>query len=369
MSPRKKQSKKVKVDKKKSSNLDKYFLYAAVSLFVVFVLLSLFFTMYNWKTPDEIIILENPETITDKRVLNEDTITVKVIEDPNCNNCQVDIYLSQIKNNLIADLEIEKIDFESKEGKEILESTESKFLPVMLFSSNIAKREDWEVTLEQAFDRKFHNRTIYYEINQNYLPSKRVINEIELRGDSIKIGDDKDKITIYEISDYECPFCALSYGNENFLATYRNQDPNYEPASRKVIEEYVKEGKVNYAFINSPISSSKSKEAHIAAYCSYNQDKFLEYSTKLFEEQEVWMRRIDRKSTFIAFAKEEGLDDVEFSKCLDSEEAKLVIEKDLEIIKELGISNIPTFIINNFVISASEDYNIIKAVLESEVEE
>lgn len=83
-------------------------------------------------------------------------------------------------------------------------------------------------------------------------------------------GDKNAPITIYEFSDFECPFC------EKF----------YSGAYKQIVDEYIKPGKAKIVFKDFPLSiHAQAQKAAEAGRCAQEQNKFWEMHDKLFELQ------------------------------------------------------------------------------------
>lgn len=83
-------------------------------------------------------------------------------------------------------------------------------------------------------------------------------------------GDKNAKITIYEFSDFQCPYC------EKF----------YSEAYSQIVNEYVKTGKAKIVFKDFPLSIHPfAQKASEAGRCAQEQNKFWEMHDRLFELQ------------------------------------------------------------------------------------
>jgi protein-disulfide isomerase len=84
-------------------------------------------------------------------------------------------------------------------------------------------------------------------------------------------GDPKAKVTIFEYSDFECPYCARFYSD----------------AYKQIDEKYIKTGKAKIVFKDFPLTSlhPNAVKAAEAARCAQDQGKFWEMHDKLFELQ------------------------------------------------------------------------------------
>ena len=81
---------------------------------------------------------------------------------------------------------------------------------------------------------------------------------------------------------------------------------------------------------------------HEAAECAARQGKFWEYKAKIFADSNQYKTDDALK----ALAAELKLKANDFSKCLESGQAKAAVEKDMETAASLGVSGTPSFLIN-----------------------
>jgi len=174
------------------------------------------------------------------------------------------------------------------------------------------------------------------KILQNKLPSSQPIIELKISADNDPIiGDSNAPITIIEFSDFQCPFCAKFH-----IQTLP-----------KIMDEYIKDGKVKLVFRDFPIQSIHSNAllASAAAECANEQGKFKEMHDKLFENQNEW----NSKNTdnviilFNQYSLEMEIEEEKFDSCLRNGKYVKEIQKDLEDGRAYGISGTPGFFIGN----------------------
>ena len=146
------------------------------------------------------------------------------------------------------------------------------------------------------------------------------------------LGDKKAKVTLIEFSDYECPFCK-KYFTETF------------PQIKK---DYIDTGKIKMVFRDLPLGFHQNapKEAE-AAECARKQGG----NTAYFKFHDQIFTKTTSNGTGLALdqlpiiAKELGLNVNKFQQCLDSDEFKGEVDKDLADAGKVGASGTPTFFI------------------------
>ena len=137
-------------------------------------------------------------------------------------------------------------------------------------------------------------------------------------------GADAARVTIVEVSDFECPFCG-----------------RYSRDIRPQIEsEYVRTGRVRYAFINMPIEARHKNafKAGEAAACAGDQGKYWEMHDRLFANQAA-IRLIHLP----IHAQALGLKADVFKACLDSGRHAEEIRRDTAMALKAGVTGTPTF--------------------------
>ena len=143
------------------------------------------------------------------------------------------------------------------------------------------------------------------------------------------LGEEDAKITVYEFSDFECPFCERAYTGA--VTDLKNS------------EEF-KDGEVNFVYRHFPLNSihPRAQKAAEAAECANKQGEFWEYHDNLFMNQNA----LDIAS-LKAYAGKIGLNQKEFDSCLDGGEAEDKVAKDLRSATDAGGRGTPYFVILN----------------------
>ncbi|MCA9495352.1 MAG: thioredoxin domain-containing protein, partial [Nanoarchaeota archaeon] len=309
-------------------------------------------------------------TMEDSPIQTSDLeVSLLLIEDPACTTCQVDLYVSQLKEFLFPNLKVEKLSLESEEAKDIIEELGIVQVPVYLFSDNLDQLSNWETDLADKFAKIPLNSKEYFALNPLYIPIKSLVNKPIIDENTVVIGNKSAKLTIYEFSDYECPYCAIAEGNEELLQQYLIQDPSFVPPMEGVFKDYVETGKVKFVFFNLPLEQLHPDvmPAHLAAMCANNQDKWLDFHKKLFKSRSEWVSSQSYTDKMKEFAKELGLDEKEFASCLDSEKYLSQIENEIVQSFSLGVTGTPAFVVGNIFVPGVRDYTVMKAIIEEEL--
>jgi len=152
------------------------------------------------------------------------------------------------------------------------------------------------------------------------------------------------KVTIIEVSDFQCPFCS-----------------RVGPTLKQIETEYA--GKVRIAFKHNPLPFHQ--DAPLAAEASLaagEQGKFWEMHDKLFANQQTLKRE-----NLEAFAGELGLDLGKFKSALDSGKFKAQIEADKKEAANFGARGTPSFFINGRKVRGAQPFPAFKTVIDEEL--
>ena len=137
-------------------------------------------------------------------------------------------------------------------------------------------------------------------------------------------GAEKPVMTVVEFTDFECPYCAqVAPVLDSLVRTYPNQ--------------------VRVVFKHFPLNFHKqARSAHAAALAAGKQGRFFDYRYKLAKH----FRSLS-DSTYISVAQEIGLDVEEFKANMAlTQEDEQIINRDLELGRELGVRGTPTLYAN-----------------------
>ena len=206
-------------------------------------------------------------------------------------------------------------------------------------------------------------------LNPQFVQNKVMIEEPKTTANAIVYGNANAKLTIYEFSDYECPFCAIAEGNEELVTQFSAQSPGYVAPMPSVYKDYVDAGLVKVVFYNMPLEQlhPQSRIAHLAALCANEQKKWYEFHSTLFEKRSEWINDADKSSKYKSYAKDLGLDTAKFDTCLDTKKYNTQIEEELALGTTYGVSGTPAFFIGKNFISGAQEYSTFKAIIDAEL--
>lgn len=162
-----------------------------------------------------------------------------------------------------------------------------------------------------------------------------------LTEDDPALGSDEPLIYIVAYESFACPFCK---DNQKDI--------------QQVLDKY--NGLVRFIFKDFPTESLHPNvfEAHLAAGCAQDQDKFWEYHDVLFANQEQ-----HTKSDLKKYAENLGLNTAEFDACLDNEEHAQEIRQDFAQGVDLGVVGTPSYVINGQLVPGEIPFDIWEQIL------
>ncbi|MFH1947041.1 MAG: DsbA family protein [Candidatus Magasanikbacteria bacterium] len=139
------------------------------------------------------------------------------------------------------------------------------------------------------------------------------------------LGKSDNPITIVSFIDFECPYCQGTY------LTFKNVITKYESLVKVVFKHLPLEN----------LHPGASLSAQASA-CANAQNKFWEYYNILFLDSD------HSQDNLINLASQINLEPQSFSACLDSDEYRNNINKDLTDAVELGLVGTPTYFVNGY---------------------
>jgi protein-disulfide isomerase len=165
------------------------------------------------------------------------------------------------------------------------------------------------------------------------------------------MGSPTAPITVYEMSDFQCPFCR-----RHALETW--------PAIER---EYVATGKVRWVFLNYPLTSLHPNAAAAAqfAMCAADAGKFWPVHDLLYQHQETWAPLKDPAPYLITLADSVGIPRDRMLACLQSPKAREAVEADAAGAARAGATSTPSFYIEGGMIAGAYPIGVFRQVLDS----
>ncbi len=164
-------------------------------------------------------------------------------------------------------------------------------------------------------------------------------------------GDDDAPITIFEASDFQCPYCR-DFWEQTLPALER---------------EYIRTGKARLVFLNLPLPQlhANAPAAHEFAMCGARQDRFWQVHDLLFQHQGQWARLDDPAPYFMVLADSAGLDADELTTCFTSGAVRGLVQQEAETNFRAGIQSTPSFIVEGLLLPGFAPPELWRPILDS----
>lgn len=158
-------------------------------------------------------------------------------------------------------------------------------------------------------------------------------------------------ITVYEMSDFECPYCR-EFALETLPVLER---------------EYFATGKARLIYINFPLASihAHALAAARVALCAARQGKFWPVHDLLFQRQPQWAVQANPAAYLTALADSGGTNPARLAACLASAASERAVAADLAAAARSGARSTPTFYIEGGLIEGAAPAVVFRAVLDS----
>lgn len=164
-------------------------------------------------------------------------------------------------------------------------------------------------------------------------------------------GSASAPITVYEMSDFQCPFCK-QHADRTF------------PALEK---EFIATGKVRWIFINYPLTSlhPNAEAAAEFAMCAARLGKFWPAHDLLFRLQSSWAPLTNPAPFLLGLADSLKLARPALATCVEKAETREEVRGDTEGAIKAGASSTPTFYIEGGLLTGALPPEIWRPILDS----
>jgi len=156
------------------------------------------------------------------------------------------------------------------------------------------------------------------------------------------LGDVQASVLLEVYSDYQCPFCGRYYVE----------------TIKPMIKDYVDTGKVKLLYQDIAFEGEGSQRAAEAVHCANDQGKFWEYHDKIMTVRyQSNSTVIYDKANLIKTAQELGLDECEFTLCLESGKYTKLVKDDTQGAWS-KINGTPTSFLNSKMVANDQGENL-----------
>lgn len=273
-------------------------------------------------------------------------VHLDVVTDPTCEKCAPDQALTWLRR-IMPTLVAREVDYNTPEGKAMIEKAGAMSLPAFVFSSEVADT-DMFVQAETLFTKQSDGKRYLLSTEQLGIPAGKLLALPEIKESDIQTGPRDAKVKIVEYSDFQCPYCRLIH-----------------PAMQQVLKEY--EGKVLFSYKQFPLSfHPQANNAALASECANEQGKFAEYGDHLFAKQDEWSKTTGTQK-FKDYAVKLGIKAVQFNQCLDNKKYQDKINADTEEGQKFGVSGTPGTFVNDQFIGGAVSLDELKKTIDAEL--
>jgi protein-disulfide isomerase len=173
----------------------------------------------------------------------------------------------------------------------------------------------------------------------------------ELSVDARAKGSKRAPVTVYEMADFQCPFCR-----DFALGTM----PTIE-------QEYIKTGKVRWIFINLPIPAIHHNAVAAAEFaaCAARQGKFWQTHDMLYGTHDKWENLKSVSPYLQAQIPTLGLKQDAMTMCLQTGVGSATVKDDVAGAQRSGAHSTPTFYIEGGLLEGAQPIDIFRRVLDS----
>ncbi|PIP26851.1 MAG: hypothetical protein CO140_03630 [Candidatus Moranbacteria bacterium CG_4_9_14_3_um_filter_40_7] len=271
-------------------------------------------------------------------------VNVKVITDEKCEKCdpaELLVWLRRVTPTISA----QKVEFDSEEGRALIEKFGIKTLPAFIFSQTVDKTEFFAQakTLFAQKDDQFELKT-----QELGLAPGRYLDLPQIKEDDPIFGEKDSNVKVVVFMDFQCPYCKLFY-----------------QTLREAIRIYG--DKAVFGFKHLPLSfHPQAENAALSSECADEQGKFWEYGDKLFASQAEWSATQGTQK-FKDYAKILGLKTADFNQCLDEKKYQDKIDAGKTEASEFGISGTPASFVNSQFNNGVMSLDQLKAAIDQEL--
>lgn len=169
--------------------------------------------------------------------------------------------------------------------------------------------------------------------------------------DARMLGRRDAPVTIYEMSDFQCPFCR-----RHALETF--------PILKR---EYIETGKIRYVFINFPITEIHPNALPAAelGLCAARQHKFWPLHDLLFRTQQSWAPLTNPEAALLGLADSVGMNRQATLACLADTTVAAAVEAEAVASARTGANATPSFYIEGGLLVGAQPIEVFRPILDS----
>jgi protein-disulfide isomerase len=167
------------------------------------------------------------------------------------------------------------------------------------------------------------------------------------------LGSPDAPVEVLQFADFECPQCA-------YFALVTEPD---------IVNRMINTGEIRMRFIDFPITElhPNAWDAHRAAACAAEQERFWQMHHQIFAAQDRWDARATRNPNrlFKQIARTvPGMDGRRFDECVDSRRTHSIVAAHQAIGQRYGVGGTPTFVIGSQMFPGRMTYDQFRQAVE-----
>lgn len=180
---------------------------------------------------------------------------------------------------------------------------------------------------------------------------RETINAQDLLLEARSKGSASAPITIYEVSDFQCPYCRVFW----------------EATLPDLERDYILPGKARFIFLNLPLPQlhDNAAAAHEFAMCAAKQHRFWPVHDLLYRHQEGWANLVDPSRFFVSLADSADLSRDELLQCFDAGSVRWIVQAEAQMNLRAGVSSTPSFIIDGALLRGAVPIEMWRPILDS----
>ena len=169
--------------------------------------------------------------------------------------------------------------------------------------------------------------------------------------DQRTMGADEAPITIYEASDFQCPYCRVFW----------------EETLPKIKQEYIETGKARIIFLTVPIPQlhANAAAAHEFAMCAAAQKRFWRVHDLLYEHQAQWEKLEQPQAFFMTLADSAYLNRDSVTTCVEQGTQRWLVAQEAQALARSGVTSTPSFIIEGGMLKGAAPIDAWRPLLDS----
>lgn len=180
------------------------------------------------------------------------------------------------------------------------------------------------------------------------------------------VGPKDADVTILEVADFQCPYCAIASGLPKFAEQYATQYADLYGSSGKV-KDLAEQGKIRFVYAPVAFLGPESIYASSASLCANEQGKFIEVHDAIYAAHDGTENQgnFNKDKLKVIVGKVSGMDMAKFNTCFDSGKYESKLDKiKQDTFGTAGVQGTPTFFVNG--VQSSGSWSNLQALLKSE---